>query len=209
MTYELLKIIAKEANMFSNINTSTIKLSKTINKSQQTVSRLLILMENKKLINRIIDNKGLIISLTDKGREIIKKEHEELSEILKPKNSFKGKIVNGLGEGAYYVNIYSKQIKDIINFKPFDGTLNLIVNISDFEKFVSDLKQYEIKEFKTNKRTYGRIFLYKAKIKNLDIALLKPIRTTHPEEIVEIIASFNIKEKYKLKEGDVIEINKR
>jgi riboflavin kinase, archaea type len=208
MIYELLKIIAKESNFYSYFQTSTIKLSKKINKSQQSISRTLILMEKKDLIKREINNKGIIIKLTDKGKEMIKKEYQELSNILKPINSFKGKIINGLGEGAYYVKIYNKKIQDLINFKPYNGTLNLIIEINDFEKFISNLKSYTIKEFKTDKRTYGKIILFKAKIKNQEIALLKPIRTFHSKNIIEIIAPFNIRKKFKLKEGDIIEIDK-
>jgi riboflavin kinase, archaea type len=208
MVYKIIKYIAKKTDLYNEFKTSTIKFSKELNESQQNISRKLILMEKQKLIIKSTNNKGLTISLTQKSRDILKKELNELLILFKPKKELFGKIVNGLGEGAYYVNIYSDKIKKITKFKPFLGTLNLKINKNDFENFIMDLKPHLIKEFQNEKRTYGEIKIYDAILNNDKIAILKPKRTIHSDDIIEIIAPFNIKEKFNLKENDKIILNK-
>ncbi|MFT4305156.1 MAG: DUF120 domain-containing protein [Candidatus Woesearchaeota archaeon] len=207
MIYEILKTIAKKG-IYSEINISTTKLSNELKLSQQSISRYLINMDQEKLINRKTSNKGITLSLTEKGINFLKKEHNELSNILKPKQKIEGKIVNGIGQGSYYVKIYSDKIKEIINFKPFHGTLNLKVNKSDFEKFISDLKPHTIKEFKSDERTFGELIIYEIKINKTKAGLLLPKRTIHPQEIIEIISPYNLRNKFNLNENDIIKLEK-
>ena len=207
MIFEIIKIIAKKG-LYNELEISTIELSKKLNKSQQSISRILIDMENQDLIQRKISNKGIKLNLTEKSIKLLKKECEELNEILKPKNKLKGKIINGIGQGSYYVKIYSKKIKEITNFKPFFGTLNLEIDLNEFEKFIINLKPHLIEKFNANNRTYGDLLIYNVKINNIESAILIPKRTLHPKKIIEIIGPYNFKKRFNLKQDDFIEIEK-
>src|SRR6476661_1489088 len=110
------------------------QLSKIINKSQQTTSKILIELEKESLIERI---------------------------------TFKGKIVNGMGEGAYYMSLdeYKKQFKEKLGYEPFPGTLNLKLEdrtYTDKKKEISNYPSIFIHGFKDENRTFGWVKCYPA-----------------------------------------------
>jgi riboflavin kinase, archaea type len=110
--------------------------------------------------------------------------------------TMKGIIVGGRGEGAYFVEKYAALFKDALGFTPFFGTLNIEVK--------------EIPELKNGKTItpdgkFKPVHCYKAKIRNDDVWVIRPEATHHPASIVEIIAPFNIKKAYGIKNGDEIE----
>ena len=87
--------LSKEHNIFSPIVTSTIKLAKTLDLSQQSVSRILIEMENEELIIRNASSKGMEIIISDKGLKDLKEIYNNLKKNITD-IKFKGKIKNGL-----------------------------------------------------------------------------------------------------------------
>ena len=104
-----------------------------------------------------------------------------------------GKIVSGLGEGAYFVKMYEKLFLDNLGFVPFHGTLNLEV------KKIPELKN-PIRI--TPSGDFKPVLCYMAKINGTRAAVIRPVATRHPENIVEIIAPICIKDFYGLKDGD-------
>ena len=121
--YTLLVKLAQKG--LSNIETSTIKLSKELKTSQQTISRKLVEMENNELIKRTSSTKGMVINIEEKGITYLKKNYQTLKEIFQSKDSIKGKIQSGIGEGGYYVSKYQEQFQKQLGFKAFPGTLNV------------------------------------------------------------------------------------
>src|SRR5919112_5746833 len=90
-----------------HIEITSGQLSKIINKSQQTTSKILIELEKERYIERIKSNKKFRIKVTNQGHEIIKELQSMIESALgksKKRITFKGKIVSGMGEGAYYMS---------------------------------------------------------------------------------------------------------
>ena len=100
----LLKI-AELYDLFSSIETSTIKLSGQWGISQQSVSRILMLLERDNLISRVPSQKGITIKILPKGMNCLRgyynilKRHYSIKSLI-----FTGEIVDGLSEGKYYIN---------------------------------------------------------------------------------------------------------
>ena len=76
---ELLLYIAKKEGLFGSLKSSTLKISKELSISQQSISRKLREMENKSLIKRLTSPNGLIVSLDENGRAILQGQYKELS----------------------------------------------------------------------------------------------------------------------------------
>ena len=118
-----------------------------------------------------------------------------------------GCLLSGYGEGRYYVQIegYQKQFKEKLNMIPYPGTLNLKVDPLQARSFIAGKMQIIIDGFLTKERTFGGIECYPVKInKKVDGFLIRPIRTNHPEGIIEIIAPTYLRGDFNLEDGDSI-----
>jgi riboflavin kinase, archaea type len=202
--FDYLLYIAKKGGLFTSIAVSTLSSSKELKKSQQSLSRIFIEMEKQGLIERKPSYQGLEIALTEKGRSILKDYYNNLKKIFETKKEILGKVKSGMGEGSWYIHKYASRIKKALGFIPYDGTLNLEVKVEDKNKFLSGINEIRIEEFTQEKRTFGKIKLYKVKINNINGAIVIPERARHRENIVEVIAGICLRKELKLKDDSVI-----
>jgi len=159
--------IAKKEGLFGSVKSSTLKISKDLNISQQTISRKLREMENKGLITRQASPKGLTISLDNKARDTLQRNYQNLSQIFKTKKTaITGIVQKGIGEGSYYVSQkqYQEQFKEKLGFNAYTGTLNLKINKEELAKLLANKEPTKITEFTTKTRTFGSITAFKIKI---------------------------------------------
>jgi len=117
-----------------------------------------------------------------------------------------GRVTAGLGEGSYYVKEYSGRIQEKLGFKPFFGTLNVRLNkVPDIRSYVTE----RIEKFKKEGKEFGLVELIPARIlageSTGDCYIVIPERNKHPDEI-ELISEFNLRDKFKLNEGDEVRI---
>jgi riboflavin kinase len=192
-----------------------------ISKSQQTTSKILIELEKENLIERIKNNKKFKIKVTNQGHELIKELHSMIESALdssKKRIIFKGKIVNGMGEGAYYMSLdgYKKQFKEKLGYEPFPGTLNLKLEEKMYMNKKKEMINYPniyINGFKDKTRSFGWVKCYPAILisdvktkdkKNfqIDAAVLLLERTHHDNSLLEVISPVCIKESANIKNGD-------
>jgi len=118
----------------------------------------------------------------------------------------KGKIFSGSGEGAKFTEIpwVRKQIAEKLGFIPYPGTLNikLTEGIVKF-KLLKRAKAIEIlpAEGFCRGRCFNAYFMY-----TLKCAIVIPEVDNYPEDILEVIAPINLREKFKLKDGDMVNV---
>ena len=208
-----------------HIEITSGQLSKIINKSQQTSSKILIELEKESYIERIKSNKKFRIKVTNQGHEIIKELQSMIESALgnsKKRITFKGKIVSGMGEGAYYMSLdgYKKQFKDKLRYEPFPGTLNLKLEdkiYMDKKKEMINYPHVFISGFKDKTRSFGWVKCYPAILNSdikttdkknfqIDSAVLLLERTHHDNSLMEVISPVCIKETANIKNGDTVTI---
>ncbi len=134
---------------------------------------------------------------------------KKLNALLKDKKtSITGTVQDGSGEGTYYTSLkqYKEKIKQKLGFKVYPGTLNIKIKKEETAPFLNCLTPIKIAGFKTKERTFGSITCYKIKLKNTKAAIVAPEKTRY-KDILEIIASFNLRNKFNLKTGTKITIN--
>jgi len=209
--------------------TST-QISRIINRSQQTASKIIIDLEKENLIERVKNKKKFGMKLTETGFEILQDIYNLLKICMEKSRIkpmlFKGKIVTGMGEGAYYMSLegYKKQFQNKLGYEPFPGTLNVKSEDKNYLNSRKDLINYPsifIDGFKNSDRTFGWVRCYPATISqetklcqdmtksqttdiSSDVHVLLLERTHHNNNLIEVIGPLNLKESSNLKNGDTI-----
>ncbi|HXV51206.1 MAG TPA: DUF120 domain-containing protein [Nitrosopumilaceae archaeon] len=210
----LTQLLSKGAkHNFVPITTSS--LGKSINKSQQAASKHLLELEQDGFIERVTSGKNVSVKITPKGYSEMVKLSSVLRTSLESAPShveLKGTLVSGMGEGAYYMSLkgYTKQFKEKIGYIPFPGTLNVKLSKKEHVETVSQFYNRDcilIDGFSDEKRTYGWVKCFNAKLNNLiDCELIILERTHHDNSVIELISKINIRKTAKLKDGSNLTI---
>ncbi len=211
MNIEYLKKLALLGAHRQAVELSSIQFAGHLDSSQQTASRKLKALEEEKLILRRFLPDGQLISITECGIEVLKKEFSDYQEIFSSNEVNKmltGKVITGLGEGQYYISRegYMKQFREKLGFDPYPGTLNLKLDAPsiDIRKRISE--NIKIMGFSDQNRTFGKGSCFRVRISDIDGAVVTPERTHYPEDIIEIIAPVNLRSQLDLEDGNEVEV---
>jgi len=190
-------------------------LGKRIKKSQQAASKHLLELEKDGFIERIMTGRNFSIKITTKGYSEVAKLFTTLRASLDSFPSYvelQGTVVSGMGEGAYYMSLrgYTKQFKNKIGYVPFPGTLNISLIKNEYIEAIHQFDALEgilIKGFSDEKRTYGWVRCFKAKLnKSIDCELIRLERTLHDKKIIELISKINLRKAAKLSDESIVTI---
>jgi riboflavin kinase len=211
--YSLLKLSELGA-LNRKILVSTIALAGDRGVSQQTASKHLIELDGGGYIERQASAQGNHIKITEKGRRAVEEMYLKLRSVIDKKPqmlTFKGKVVNGLGEGAYYMSRpgYREQFSRKLGFNPFPGTLNLrlVPSQEGVKRELETLPAITIKGFKRGKRTFGEVKCFPAVINDSvkgAVALIN--RTHHDDLVIELIAPTHLRRSLGLREGSDVKV---
>lgn len=211
----LLYVLATMGACSRVIKISTTLLAKKVGLSQQSVSRHLIELERKRLIERTTMRDGSYIRISKVGEDFLRKIYLDLNTIFgeKPHSIIiEGRVFSGFGEGAYYVSQegYKRQFIEKLGFDPYPGTLNL--RITDIEGIRLKAELYahpgiEIESFKNKNRTYGSVKCFHAVVNGSEKgAVVLASRSHYGKDVLEIIAPVCLREKLGLKDGDKVSV---
>ena len=121
--------------------------------------------------------------------------------------TIKGKVFSGNGEGAEFIKLpwVSKQIAEKLGFIPYTGTLNIKLTAQSIiiKNSLMNARAIEISPIKGFCR--GRCFRA-CFIQDLNCAIIIPEVENYPEDAIEVVASVNLREKFKLKDDDMVEV---
>ena len=197
------------------VTITTTSLGKNIGRSQQTASLHLRELENGGFIERIYHGRTFSVKVTQKGHSEIATLHHLLSKSFSISPSYlelRGKIVSGMGEGAYYMSLkgYSKQFKLKLGYIPFPGTLNVRLDDEKYIQAIGNLSQHagiKIDSFSDGKRTFGWVKCFSGRINNkIECELIILERTHHDKSIIEFISKNYIRKSLKVRDNSSINI---
>ncbi len=115
----------------------------------------------------------------------------------------KGKVVSGMGVGAKIIVDYLPKFKEVFGLDVFPGTLNIKLEEDfDFPKSVY-IEAFQ----KADGTKRGRVYFLKSKIENLQVILIKPEKTGHPKNILEVVSDKNLRSFLGLEDNDFLEIS--
>jgi len=202
---------------YNYIVITTSDLGKDIKRSQQAASRHLLDLENAGYIERLRKGQTFRIKITNRGYSEIESLYSTLKSAIESipfSIDFEGRVVSGMGEGAYYMSLegYRKQFKEKLGFEPYPGTLNVKLIDQIFMNARREIGRYPsvfINGFSDNMRTYGWVKCYKADINKGAVnkaAALVLERTHYDDSMLEIIAPICLKEAIGIQNGERISI---
>lgn len=155
---------------------------------------------------------GPVITLSERGREELGRTLRDLLRYFRIDSlRLAGTVVSGLGEGAFYISLegYRTRIAQAFGFDPYPGTLNVKLEPASlpYRRYLDALPGVFIPGFTNALRTYGGVKGFRAKVGNIQGALIMPERTHHPPDVVEVIAPVRLRDALGLRDGDRIEIS--
>ncbi|MGC8940015.1 MAG: DUF120 domain-containing protein [Candidatus Bathyarchaeia archaeon] len=119
-----------------------------------------------------------------------------------------GKVFSGSGKGADFVRLpwVKTQMAEKLGFTPYDGTLNIKLNERSLtlkRLFLNKAKSIQIlpAEGYCRGKCVKGVFMEK-----LECAIIVPEVKDYPDDVIEIVAPVNLREKFKLKDGDIAEV---
>ena len=121
--------------------------------------------------------------------------------------AIEGTITSGLKEGSYFMSMehYKKEIKSNLGFDAYPGTLNIKVD-NNQSSLLKKFNSIKINGYKKEGKKFGGADCYKAKLRDIEGAIIVPDLTKHKEEIIEFIAPVHVKSKLNIDDGDKITI---
>jgi riboflavin kinase len=124
-----------------------------------------------------------------------------LKEIL-----FSGTLISGSGGGRKYVELewVKRQVKDKLGFDPYPGTLNLRLDSENVKRRVVLEKNARLRL--CHSEGYCTGLLFKAALDDLPCGVVIPQIENYPENMFEIVASKNLKQELRLRDGDLVTV---
>ncbi len=206
-----LRKIALMGGMDDYIAVSSRELGDSLEMSQQSASKRILELLELRLITRDLGARKQRIKLTAAGVDELKKEYNEYRRLFELTDhiTLHGAIKDGMGEGQYYIDQegYRTQFEEKLGFKPYPGTLNISVDKEDVGKLdvIKSTAGIYINGFSHSGRSFGDVIAYKAKIKNMECAIVVPARS-HYVDIIEVICKYHLRRTLSLNTDDRIDV---
>ena len=206
-----LRKLALIGGMDDYVAVSSRELGDTLEMSQQSASKRILKLLDQGLIVRDLGARKQRIKLTPAGIDALKKEYNEYRRIFELTDhiTIHGSVKDGMGEGGYYIGQkgYVDQFVDKLGFKPYSGTLNVCVDKEDVGKLdvIRGTSGIYINGFTDEGRSFGAVIAYKAKIKNIDCAVVVPERS-HYVDVIEIICQYHLRRTLSIGTGDRVDV---
>jgi len=206
-----LRKIASIGGIHSYVAISSRELGEAMDMSQQSASKRILELLEEGYIERDKGARRQRIRMTEAGIEELRKEYEEYRRLFEFTDHIilNGTISTGRGEGGYYIcqQPYMVQFEDKLEFRPYEGTLNIRLDQTDVGKLeiVRDSNGYLIKGFTREGRTFGDVMAHKAKIRNIDCAIVIPEKTHHTD-VIEVVCQYHLRRTLGLDDGDRVEV---
>ena len=118
-----------------------------------------------------------------------------------------GEVTTGLGKAAFFLSqdFYLDKFIKICGFKPYPGTLNVIVH-EDYLNQINEIKDKCENIIHPNK-DFGAVKYIKATLNDtINGAIIFPAKTEHSINYLEFIAPIKLRDELNLKDGDIVSI---
>lgn len=204
-------VLANKGAIHSRKVLTTREIGDVLGISQQTASRRIAQCVEDGYLNRIHTAEGMLLQVTEKGKNELLRVAANLDAAFAPVEDYiviEGRLVTGLGEGAYYVDVYSDRLREALGFRPYMGTLNVKVTDEESRRAIGRMKNSPplvVSGFRHKGRTFGDVICYRVRINDkIEAAIVMAQRTHHSEDILEVIAPFNIRKALNINDDDSV-----
>ena len=196
------------------VRVSTGELAELMGVSQQSASRRLRLLEGLGLVVRRGGAGGSVISVSGEGLGRLEEVYYRLREGLEGGAGelvFEGAVFSGMYQGGYYISQpgYRDQIRELLGFDPFPGTLNvrLVGDYLGSRRALEGWPAVVLEGFRVEDRAFGGARCYRLLVNGeVGGALIVADRSGYDLSVMEVIAPVNLREGLGLVDGDVVRL---
>jgi len=215
MSYDaraLLVFLSRKGALERFIEVRTEEFGRELGYSQQTASIYLSRLASEGYIERTMRHRGSKVCITGKGLSLIFDLYSELEGLFGMPRVIpaKGRIAPGLGEGAYYLSQsgYIDQVMDKLGFRPYPGTLNIVLSPQDSPviQLLRNGPGIVIEPFESDGRTFGRCLCYHCTVSGTSGAVMVPNRTIH-KNTLEIISDIRLRDLPGIRDEAVVDLS--
>ena len=193
---------------------STGELAGLMGVSQQSASRRLRLLEGLGLVVRRGGAGGSVVRVTGEGLGRLEEVFFRLREGLEGGAGelvFEGAVFSGMFQGRYYISQtgYRDQIRELLGFDPFPGTLNvrLVGDYLESRRVLEGWPAVVLEGFRVEDRAFGGARCYRVVVGGVvEGALIVADRTGYDLSVMEVIAPVGLREALGLEDGDVVRL---
>lgn len=120
--------------------------------------------------------------------------------------TLRGRVLSGVGEGKIFTNLdwARQQFQEKICFKPYPGTLNILL-IGEDEK-IRRLRSLKGIKIEPPERFFGGRCFRALIMNRIGGAIVIPDSSRHPSNVLEIIAPVNLRRELSLRDGDEVDV---
>jgi CTP-dependent riboflavin kinase len=126
---------------------------------------------------------------------------------MKKKIIVTGKIVSGVGQGAFFTQLdwFQEQCEELLGFKPYAGTLNIEISIDDMPRVEAVEGEAEI-EFIPPDSNFCSGKAFPVLVEDIRAAIVLPAKEVrvHEKNIIELISDRRLKDTLKMNDGDSV-----
>lgn len=121
---------------------------------------------------------------------------------------FSGTVFSGKGEEAKFVGLpwVKEQIIEDVGFSPYIGTLNIRLAKSDALKLKRSLKKAKAIGISSKSGFSSGKFYRGSLTDDIECAVIIPNIVGYPEDVLEVIAPLNLRDRFHLKDGDTLNV---
>jgi len=204
---DLLLLLLQAGGGTDKVFATTGDIARELGISQQSTSRWIIQLEREGYVERSRSS----ISLTNKALDELMRIYFMMKSTFEeelPVN-LSGNVVSGMEDGRYYLSLprYVEQFRERLGFKPFPGTLNVVIKEPGKKLLLNRIKGVVVDGFSIGNRVLGKVkcfpVLINGKVRG---ALVLPERSHYSSNTIEIISRYNLRRKLKLKDGSRVGI---
>ena len=121
-----------------------------------------------------------------------------------PQTTFKGTVFSSKGEGRKFISLpwVKRQIHEKLGFTPYSGTLNMRLTEESVrrKKLLKTAQKFEI----TPKKGYCSGIFIEAHMEGLKCGIVLPQIPNYPQDVLEIVAARNLRERFKIQDGNEV-----
>ncbi|MGC9071873.1 MAG: DUF120 domain-containing protein [Acidilobus sp.] len=125
------------------------------------------------------------------------------------RKTFRGVVFSGVGEGEFFINLYAENLRRILGFTPYPGTLNLRVidDADEFNRALVKQRPKVVEPPKVEGIRLGRVLAYPAALNwTVEVYIVRPEITIYRSDVAEVIADVRLRDLLNLADGSQVEI---
>ncbi|MEM2349301.1 MAG: DUF120 domain-containing protein [Acidilobaceae archaeon] len=123
---------------------------------------------------------------------------------------FEGIVFSGIGEGGFYVSIYTKKFREKLNIEPYPGTLNIRLRDDQVELFnecLSNLNLIYIEPPAIPNAKLAAVYAYPIELylnPHITAFIIKPAITIYKNDVIEILSPTYLRKALNLSDGSIL-----